>query len=47
VAEAGYFPSIIIYFSFWYCKREQTMRIALLTSIAIVAGAIDGILVRT
>ncbi|CAF3618302.1 unnamed protein product [Rotaria sp. Silwood1] len=44
VAEAGYFPSIIIYFSLWYCKRDQIMRMAILGGAASASGAITGIL---
>ncbi|CAF3508881.1 unnamed protein product [Rotaria sp. Silwood1] len=44
VAEAGYFPSIIIYFSFWYPKKQQIMRMAILCSAVPASAAIDGIL---
>ena len=47
MAESGFFPSIIIYFSLWYCKKEQTMRIAILYGAAIISGAFGGILVCT
>jgi hypothetical protein len=45
MAQAGFFPSIIIYFSLWYRKRDQTMRIAILFGAAIISGALSGILV--
>ncbi len=45
MAEAGYFPGIIIYFSMWYRKREQTMRMAIFCDAAILAGAVASILV--
>ncbi len=47
MTQAGFFPSIIIYFSLWYRKRDQVMRIAILFGAAITAGALDGILVCT
>ncbi len=47
VAEAGFFPSIIIYFSLWYPKRNQTMRIAILFSAATASGVVGSILVCT
>lgn len=46
VAESGFFAGIITYFSLWYCKKQQTMRYAMLVGAAIAAGAIDGVLVR-
>ena len=45
VFQAGFFPSIIVYFSLWYRKRDHTMRIAFLFGAAIISGALDGILV--
>ncbi|CAF1210049.1 unnamed protein product, partial [Rotaria sordida] len=44
LAEAGVFPGIIIYISFWYRKREQAMRMAIFFGAAIIAGAASGIL---
>jgi hypothetical protein len=46
IAESGFFPSIVIYFSLWYCKKKQTMRIAALFGAAIIASGFGGILVR-
>lgn len=46
VTQAGFFPGMIIYFSLWYRKRDQSMRIALLVGAAIVASGLGSILVR-
>ena len=42
---AGYFPGIITYFSLWYRKREQIMRIAMFCTATFASGAFGGILV--
>ena len=42
---AGYFPNMIIYISLWYCKKEQTMRIAILYAAGILACAIGTLMV--
>ncbi|CAF3603156.1 unnamed protein product [Rotaria sp. Silwood1] len=42
---AGYFPGIITYFSLWYPKREQIMRIAIFCTATFGSGALVGILV--
>lgn len=42
---AGYFPGVITYFSLWYPKREQTMRIAIFCTGTFASGAYAGILV--
>jgi hypothetical protein len=42
---AGYFPGIITYFSLWYPKREQIMRIAIFCTATFASGALVGILV--
>ena len=42
---AGYFPGIITYFSLWYTKREQTMRITIFCTATFASGALVGILV--
>ncbi len=47
VAQVGYFPCVIAYFSRWYCKREQTVRVAVLYGAAIGSRILAGILVRT
>ncbi|CAF2267595.1 unnamed protein product [Rotaria magnacalcarata] len=44
VAEAGFFPGMIIYISLWYRRREQTMRIILFFLAVTIAGAIGGVL---
>ncbi|CAF3625425.1 unnamed protein product [Rotaria sp. Silwood1] len=41
---AGYFPGIITYFSLWYPKREQIMRIAIFCTATFGSGALVGIL---
>ena len=46
MAESGFFAGIIIYFSLWYCKKEQTMRFGIVVAGATASGALDGILVR-
>lgn len=45
MTQAGFFPGMIIYFSLWYRKKEQTMRIALLFAAGIVASGIGCMLV--
>jgi hypothetical protein len=45
MAAASYFPGIIFYFSIWYCKREQTMRIAIFLGAEMISNASGGILV--
>jgi hypothetical protein len=47
MTQSGLFPSIIIYFSLWYRKRDQIMRIAILFGAAIITGVLNGILVCT
>ncbi|CAF1392168.1 unnamed protein product [Rotaria sordida] len=47
ITVSGYFPGIISYFSLWYCKKQQTMRIAILFAASMVADALSGVLVRT
>jgi MFS family permease len=44
VAEAGLFPGIIYFLSFWYTRNEQGTRIALIFSAASFAGAFSGLL---
>jgi hypothetical protein len=41
-AEAGVFPGIIYYFSFWYKPEERALRIAAFLSSASLAGAFGG-----
>ncbi len=45
MAQAGFFPGIIVYFSLWYRKRDQTMRIAILFGAAIISSALGSVLV--
>ncbi len=47
ITQAGYFPGIITYFSLWYRKRDQIMRIGILFGAAILSSALDSILVFT
>ncbi|KAJ9075766.1 hypothetical protein DSO57_1032570 [Entomophthora muscae] len=42
VAEAGLFPGLIFYLSFWYTRKEQGFRIALLMASTNMAGVIGG-----
>ncbi|KXN73674.1 MFS general substrate transporter [Conidiobolus coronatus NRRL 28638] len=44
VAEAGLFPGIIYFLSFWYTRNEQGTRIALIFSATSFAGAFNGLL---
>ncbi len=46
MTQAGFFPSIVIYFSLWYRTRDQIIRIAILFGAAIIASALGNILVR-
>ncbi|ORX92412.1 MFS general substrate transporter [Basidiobolus meristosporus CBS 931.73] len=43
-AEAGFFPGIIFYLSFWYKRSEQGSRIGLFFSSCLLAGAFSGVL---
>ncbi|CAF1518703.1 unnamed protein product [Rotaria sordida] len=45
--QSGFFTGTIIYFSLWYCKKEQIMRFAILFGAVFAAGVLDDILVRT
>lgn len=42
-AEAGVFPGMIYYFSFWYNPEERALRIATFLSSASLAGAFGGV----
>ncbi|KAJ9067652.1 hypothetical protein DSO57_1036945 [Entomophthora muscae] len=42
VAESGFFPGMIHYLSFWYSRRQQGLRIAMLTCASTVASCISG-----
>ncbi|ORX96098.1 MFS general substrate transporter [Basidiobolus meristosporus CBS 931.73] len=44
VAEAGFFPGVIYYFSFWYTRKEQATRIGILFAVSLLASGFSGIL---
>lgn len=44
VAEAGFFPGIVYFFSFWYTKDEQALRVAIFLCAGALAGAFGGVL---
>jgi MFS family permease len=44
VAEAGFFPSVLYHFSFWYSPDRLPLRIAFLYSCGMLAGTISGLL---
>ncbi|ORX89390.1 MFS general substrate transporter [Basidiobolus meristosporus CBS 931.73] len=44
IAEAGFFPGVIYYFSFWYTRKEQATRIGFLFAISLLASGFSGIL---
>ncbi|ORY02799.1 putative nicotinamide mononucleotide transmembrane transporter protein [Basidiobolus meristosporus CBS 931.73] len=44
ISEAGLFPGIVFYLTFWYTRREQCSRVALFFSAATLAGAFGGVL---
>lgn len=46
-AEAGVFPGMIYYFSFWYKPEERALRIATFLSSASLAGAFGGYVLRS
>lgn len=41
-SEAGVFPGMIFYLSFWYGPRERAIRIAIFLCSATLAGAFGG-----
>lgn len=41
-AEAGVFPGMVYYLSFWYKREERALRIACFLSSATLAGAFGG-----
>lgn len=45
MAQSGFFTGTIIYFSLWYCKREQILRFSILFGAVFAAGVLDGIIV--
>ncbi|CAF1008862.1 unnamed protein product [Rotaria sordida] len=44
MVQSGFFTGTIIYFSLWYCKKEQIMRFSILFGAVCTAGVLDGIL---
>ncbi len=46
MVQSDFFTGTIIYFSSWYCKKEQIMRFAIFFEAVCAAGVLDGILVR-
>jgi MFS family permease len=44
VAEAGFFPGLVYYLTFWYPNEERAFRIALFYSAAAFAGAFGGLI---
>ncbi|WWC95607.1 hypothetical protein V866_002472 [Kwoniella sp. B9012] len=44
IAEAGFFPGIIMYLCFWYKPEERGSRIALFLGFVSVSGAIGGLI---
>ncbi|CAF1076283.1 unnamed protein product [Adineta ricciae] len=44
IAQAAFFPSLVIYISLWYPKKYHMMRLAILYGAAIIAGALGSIL---
>ncbi|KAK9767634.1 hypothetical protein K7432_002441 [Basidiobolus ranarum] len=42
--EAGLYPGLIFYLTFWYTRNEQSLRFALFTSINSLANAFSGVL---
>jgi sugar phosphate permease len=40
--EAGLFPGLVYYLSFWYRARERSMRVAIILASATLAGAFGG-----
>ncbi|KXS14119.1 MFS general substrate transporter, partial [Gonapodya prolifera JEL478] len=44
IAEAGFFPGMMLYFSFWYTQREYAVRASLFYCSANLGGAFGGLL---
>lgn len=44
VVEAGFFPGILLYMSFWYKKMELARRFSVFYSASLLAGAFGGLL---
>ncbi|KXN73683.1 MFS general substrate transporter [Conidiobolus coronatus NRRL 28638] len=47
MAEAGLFPGVLYYLSFWYTRRDIGFRLALFCSSANLAGGLSGLLAYT
>ncbi|ORX87434.1 major facilitator superfamily transporter [Basidiobolus meristosporus CBS 931.73] len=43
LSEAGLFPGLVFYLTFWYTGKEQSLRFALFTSISNLASAFGGV----
>jgi MFS transporter, ACS family, tartrate transporter len=41
VAEAGFFPGIILYLTYWYCTRDRARTVALFSTAATLSGFIN------
>src|ERR687889_2514825 len=46
VAEAGFFPGIILYLTYWFPARERAKAVALFMTAVAIAGVIGGPLSR-
>lgn len=44
LAEAGFFPGVIMYLCFWYKPDERATRMAIFAGSVAVAGAFSGLL---
>jgi MFS family permease len=44
VFEAGLFPGLVYYLTFWYCTEERSIRVAFILASATLAGAFGGAL---
>lgn len=44
LTEAGLFPGMVVYLTFWYTKRELALRTAFLFVSAAIAGSVGGLL---
>src|SRR5947209_5695772 len=44
VAEAGFFPGMILYLTYWFPKRERGLAVAHFMSAIPVAGVLGGII---
>ena len=44
LTEAGLFPGMVVYLTFWYTKKELALRTAYLFVSAAIAGSIGGLL---